>query len=74
MPKPYITSLEDLFDPEGGDMPKLVENNMTNKPMGPKSFYIYFHSYTVNLIRLPSLQISYKGNTNAHVHIRGHEL
>ena len=36
MPKPYNTSLEDLFDPEGGDVPKLVENNMTNKPMGPK--------------------------------------
>ena len=36
-PKPYITSLEDLFDPKGGDVPKLVESNMTNKPMGPKS-------------------------------------
>ena len=35
MPKPYITSLEDLFDLEGGDVPKLVENNMTNKPIGP---------------------------------------
>ena len=35
MPKPYITSLEDLFDSEGGDVPKLVENNMTNKPKGP---------------------------------------
>ena len=34
-PKPYITSLEDLFDPIGSDVPKLVENNMTNKPMGP---------------------------------------
>ena len=33
IPKPYITSLEDLFDPESSDMPKLVENNMTNKPM-----------------------------------------
>ena len=33
MPKPYITSLEDLFYPECGDVPKLVENNMTNKPM-----------------------------------------
>ena len=32
------TSLEDLFDPEGGVMPKLVESNMTNKPMGPMSF------------------------------------
>ena len=35
MHKPYITSLEDIFDHEGGDVPKLVENNMTNKPMGP---------------------------------------
>ena len=35
MPKAYITSLKDLFDPEGGELPKLVENNMTNKPMGP---------------------------------------
>ena len=34
-PKPYNTSLEYLFDPEGSDVPKLVENNMTNKPMGP---------------------------------------
>ena len=37
MPKPYITSLEDLFDLEGGVMPKLVESNMTNKTMGPRS-------------------------------------
>ena len=35
MPKPYITSLEDVFDPEGGDVPKLVDSNLTNKPMGP---------------------------------------
>ena len=35
MPKPYITSLKDLFDPEGGELPKLVESNMTNKLMGP---------------------------------------
>ena len=35
MLEPYITSLEDLFDPECGDGPKLVESNMTNKPMGP---------------------------------------
>ena len=35
MPKPYIKSLEGLFDPEGGDVLKLVESNMTNKPMGP---------------------------------------
>ena len=38
MPKPYITSLEDLFDLEGSDVPKLVESNMTNKPIGPKLF------------------------------------
>ena len=38
IPKPYITSLEDLFDPESSDMPKLVENNMTNKPMGLSHF------------------------------------
>ena len=35
MPKPYITCLEDLFDPKSGEVPKLVESNMTNKPMGP---------------------------------------
>ena len=35
LPKPHITSLEDLFDLEDGNVPKLVENNMTNKPMGP---------------------------------------
>ena len=28
---------KDLFDPEGGELPKLVESNMTNMPMGPKS-------------------------------------
>ena len=44
MPKPYITCLEDLFDSEGGDVPKLVENNMTNKPMRPKSLGRDFHS------------------------------
>ena len=32
-PKPYIKSLKDLFDLEGGELPKLVESNMTNKPM-----------------------------------------
>ena len=35
MPKPYITSLEDLFGSEGSDVPKLMENNMINKPMRP---------------------------------------
>ena len=38
MPKPYIISLKDLFDNEGGELPKLVESNMTNKPMGPSHF------------------------------------
>ena len=37
IPKPYITSLKDLFDLEDGVKPTLVENNMANKPMGPKS-------------------------------------
>ena len=35
--KQYITSLKDLFDPEGGIRPTLVDNNMTNKTMGPDS-------------------------------------
>ena len=34
MPKPYITNLKDLFHPEGGVMPKLVDSNMTSKLMG----------------------------------------
>ena len=37
MPKTYITNLQDLFDLEGGVMPKLVESNMTKKPLGLKS-------------------------------------
>ena len=37
IPKLYITSLEDLLDPEGGVLPTLVKNNMTNKPMGLES-------------------------------------
>ena len=38
LPKPYITSLKDLFDPEDCVMATLVENGMiNNKPMGPKS-------------------------------------
>ena len=36
MPYPYITSSKDLFDYEGCVIHKLVENNMTNKLMGPK--------------------------------------
>ena len=40
----YFTSLKDLFDLEGSDVSKLVENNMTNKPMGPKSLGGNFHS------------------------------
>ena len=34
-PKSYTTSLKDLFDLEDIELPKLVESNMTNKPMGP---------------------------------------
>ena len=34
VPLPYITSSKDLFDYEGCVMSTLVENNMTNKPMG----------------------------------------
>ena len=37
-PKSYITSLKDLFDLEDSELPKLVESNMTNKPMGPSHF------------------------------------
>ena len=36
-PNTYITSLKDLFHLEGGELTKLVDSNMTNKPMGPKS-------------------------------------
>ena len=46
-------------------MPTLVENNMTNKPMGPKSLSkISF--CIVTLIKLTNLQISHKGMTNTH--------
>ena len=31
LPKPHITSLKDLFDLEGGDMPTLVENNLPSE-------------------------------------------
>ena len=44
LPKPYITSLKDLFDPEGGVLLTLVENNMTNKLMRPKLIQGDFHS------------------------------
>ena len=36
VPKSYITSSKGLFDSEGCVMSTLVENNMTNKPMGLK--------------------------------------
>ena len=36
LPKPHITSLEDLLDLEGCVMLTLVEDNLTNKPMGSK--------------------------------------
>ena len=35
IPKPYITSLTDSFDLEGGVLLTLVKNNMTNMLMGP---------------------------------------
>ena len=34
--QPYIISSKDLFDYEGCVMSTLMENNMTNKPMGLK--------------------------------------
>ena len=34
--KPHITSFKDLFDLKGCAMLTLVEDNLTNKPMGPK--------------------------------------
>ena len=36
-PKPHITSLKYLFDPEGCVRPTLMENNITYKPIGPES-------------------------------------
>ena len=36
LPKPHITSFKDLFDFEGCVMLTLVDENLTNKPMGPK--------------------------------------
>ena len=47
-------------------MPKLVENNMTNKSMGPKSLLMRLPFFNVYLIRLTNLQFSYKGKTNTH--------
>ena len=38
-------------------MPTLVENDMTNMPMGPKSILGDLHSSLLHLKRLPSLQI-----------------
>ena len=35
MPKPYNTSVKYIFDNEADELPKLVESDMTNKPMGP---------------------------------------
>ena len=57
IPKPYNTSLKDLFDLEGCVLPTLVENNMTNKPMRPKSIRGHFHSSTKYLRRLTNLLI-----------------
>ena len=36
LPKPHITSFKDLFDLKGYVMLTLVEDNLTNKPIGPK--------------------------------------
>ena len=47
-------------------MPTLVENDMTNKPMGPKSLCKDYQYVTVSLIWLPNMQISHKGKTNTH--------
>ena len=47
-------------------MSTLVDNNMTNKPMRLK---ITLKNVTLQtLIKLPNLQISYKGKTNTHSH------
>ena len=50
-------NLKDLFDLEGSVMPTLVENGMTNKPMGHKTILGDFHSSLLYLIRLPNLLI-----------------
>ena len=49
----------------------LVENNMTNKPMGLKITLRELSLYKVTLRRLPSLQVSYKWKTNTHSHSQG---
>ena len=38
-------------------MPILMENDITNKPMGPKSILGDLHSSLLHLKRLPILQI-----------------
>ena len=52
-------------------MSTLVENNMTNKPMGHKITLRELSLCKVTLERLPSLQVSYKGKTNTHSHSQG---
>ena len=47
-------------------MPTLVESNITNKPMGPKSLCSDYHYVTVCLIRPPNLQIYHKGKGSTH--------
>ena len=49
-------------------MSTLVENNMTNKPMGLKITLRELSLYKVTLRRLPSLQVSSKGKTNTNSH------
>ena len=49
-------------------MSRLVEKDMTNKPMGLKKRRAISK---VNLIKVPNLQVSYKGKTNIHSHSQG---
>ena len=45
-------------------MSTLVENNLTNNPMGLKITLRELSLSKVTLKRLPSMQVSYKGKTN----------
>ena len=36
LPKPHITSFKNLFDLDGCVMLTVVEDNLTNKPIGPQ--------------------------------------
>ena len=52
-------------------MSTLVENNITNKPMGLKITLRELSLCKVTLKRLPSLLVSYKGKTTTHSHSQG---